>query len=98
MAALSRRTEQCKALRLACWNADEMRGRKFELEHFLSQHSVDIYFLSETFLKPGQVFRLANYVCHRTDRLTARGGTAILVRRSKVHHSLPVPGLPSKKI
>ena len=61
MAARPRRTERGKALRLACWNADIVRGRKLELEHFLNQHGVDIYLLSETFL-PG-----ANYICHRTD-------------------------------
>jgi hypothetical protein len=60
------RTERCKALRLACWNADEVRGKKLELEHFLSQHGVDICLLSETF-KTGQVFRFANYVCNRTN-------------------------------
>ena len=49
--------------------------------------------LSETFLNPGQAFRLANYVCHRTDRPTDGGGTAILVRRGVTHHSVPVPGL-----
>jgi hypothetical protein len=71
MAARHRRTVRSKALRLACWNADEVRGRKLELEHFISQHGVDICLLSETFLNAGQVFRLANYVCHRTDRPTA---------------------------
>ena len=70
-----------------------MRGRKLELEHFLSQDGVDICLLSEAFLNPGQAFRLANYVCHRTDRPTAEGGTAILVCRGIVHHSVPVPGL-----
>ena len=93
MAARPRRTVLCKALRLACWNADGVRGRKLQLEHFLSQHGVDICLLSETFLKPDQAFRLANYVCHRTDRPTAGGATAILVRRGIVHHSVPVPGL-----
>jgi hypothetical protein len=93
MAARPRRTERCKALRLDSWNEEGVRGRKLELEHFLSQHGVEIYLLSEIFLKPGQAFRLANYVCHRTDRLTAGGGTAILVRRCIVQHSVPVPGL-----
>ena len=95
MAARPRRTLRYKALHLACWNADGVRGRKLELEHFLSQHGVDICLLSETFLKPDQAFRLANYsyVCNRTDRPTAGGGTAILVRRGIVHHSVPVPGL-----
>ena len=88
-----RRSARVKPLRLACWNADGVRGRKLELEHFLGQHGVDICLLSETYLNPGQPFRLANYVCHRTDRPTLGGGTAILVRRGIVHHSVPVPGL-----
>jgi len=70
-----------------------VRGRKLELEHFLGQHGVDICLLSETFLNPGQAFRLANYVCHRTDRPTTGGGTAVLVRRGIVHHSVPISGL-----
>ena len=70
-----------------------MRGRKLELKHSLSQRGVDICLLSETFLNSGQAFRLANYVCHRKDRTTAWGGTAILVRRNIAHHSVPVPGL-----
>jgi hypothetical protein len=65
------RTERIKAVRLACWNADGVRGRKLEVEHFLNQHGVGICLLIETFLKPEQAFRLANYVCHGTDRTTA---------------------------
>ena len=92
MASRLRRTERGKALHLTCWNADGVRGRKLELEHFLNQHCVDICLLSETFLNPGQAFRLTNYVCHPTDKLTAGCRTAILVRRGIVHHSVPVPG------
>jgi hypothetical protein len=67
MVARPRRTDRGKALRLACLNADGVRGRNLELKHFLRQHGVDICLLSETFFNPGQAFRLANYVCHRTD-------------------------------
>jgi hypothetical protein len=28
--------ERSKTLRLACWNANEVRGRKLELLHFLT--------------------------------------------------------------
>jgi hypothetical protein len=80
-------------LRLGCWNAEEIRGRKLELEHFLSKHGVDICLLIETFLNSGQAFRLANYVCHRADRLTAGGCTNILIRLVNVHHSVAVPAL-----
>ena len=58
-----------------------------------SMVSISVDILSETFLKPAQVFQLANYVCHCTDRPTMGGGTAILVRRCTGHHSVPVPGL-----
>jgi hypothetical protein len=69
MAGRPRRTERINALRLACWNAEGVRGRKLELEHFLNQHGVNICLLSETFLNPGQAFRLANYAAtSRTDR------------------------------
>jgi hypothetical protein len=63
------------------------------LEHFLNQSGVDICLLSETFLHQGKAFRLTNYVCHSTDRPTVGGGTAILVRRGIVHHSVSVPVL-----
>jgi hypothetical protein len=36
---------------------------------------------------------MANYVCHRTDRLTEGGGTAIQVRRDIDHHTVVVKDL-----
>ena len=93
MAERPRITVRGKALRLPCWNTEGGRGRKLELEHFLSQSGVDICLLSETFLNADQAFRFANYVCHRKDRPTAWGGTAIRVWRGITHYSVPVPGL-----
>jgi hypothetical protein len=40
-----------KALGLACRNVDVVRGRNLELEHFLSQHGVDVCLLTETHLR-----------------------------------------------
>jgi len=93
MAARPRRMARTKALRLACWNADAGRGKKQELDYFLGQYGIGICLLTETHLRSGVVFRMANYVCHRNDRLTEGGGTAILVRRGIGHHAVPVPGL-----
>jgi hypothetical protein len=93
MAARPKRTKWTKALRLAWWNADGVRSRKQELDHFLGQHGIDIWLLAKTHLRAREVFRLANYVCHRNDRLTEGGGTAILVRRGIVYHAVPVQGL-----
>jgi hypothetical protein len=93
MAQRNRRFERCKPLCLACWNADGVRSRKIELEYFLSQHDVDICFLGETYLNTEEPFRLASYVCLRTDRQTLGAGTDIQFRRGIVHYSAPVPGL-----
>jgi hypothetical protein len=41
MAARPRRSIG-KALRLAFWNANSVRGRKIELDHFLAQHGADV--------------------------------------------------------
>jgi len=59
----------------------------------ISSVNIDICLLTETHLRSGVVFRMANYVCHRNDRLTEGGGTAILVPRGIVHHAVPIPGL-----
>jgi hypothetical protein len=80
-------------LRLAYWNADGVCGKKLELDQFLSEHGVDICLLNETHLKSDQAFRIANYVCHNTDRQSRCGGTAILVLRDIVHYAVPVSGL-----
>ena len=90
MAECLMRTVRGKAMRLACWNADGVRGRKFELGHLLSKHYVHICILCEISLNPGQAFRLAHCVFHRSVRPTAVGGIVLLVRRGIVHHSVRV--------
>jgi hypothetical protein len=93
MAERPRRTTRTEALRLACWNAEGFRGRKLELDHFLRQHGIDMCLLTETHLRSGEAFRMANYVCHRTDRLTEGGVTATLVRRGIHHYAVLAEGL-----
>ena len=68
LAARPKRTERCKDLRIACWKADGVRGRKLELEYFLNQRGVDNCLLSETFLNPGlALFPIMSATAH-TDR------------------------------
>jgi hypothetical protein len=93
MAARPKQTTRTKALRLACWIADGIRGKKQELEYFLGQHGIDVCRLTETGLRSSDIFRLGNYFCHRIDRLTEGGGTAILFRRGMDQHAVPVQGL-----
>jgi hypothetical protein len=64
-------TNDVKALRLACWNPDGVRGRKLELEHFFSQHGVDICLLTETHVQERVVFQSAN--CLSPNRPAHRG-------------------------
>jgi len=72
------------ALRLVYWIADGDRGRKIELDQFLSEYGVDICFLKETRLESDQAVRFAKYLCHRAE-LQGRGvGTMILVRGSPI--------------
>lgn len=82
-----------RALRLAYWNADGVRPRKLELEQFLSYHGIDICLVNETHLVADRPFRLTNFVCHRTDRPAAGGGTAILVRHGIDHYPVPLSNL-----
>jgi hypothetical protein len=90
MAARPRRNTRSKPLRLACWNADGVRGRKLELEQFLSHHSVCA--LNETFLNPVQDFPCQ--LCLLPHRQTdCSGGTDISVNSDIVHHAFLVPGL-----
>jgi hypothetical protein len=92
MAARPRRTPG-KALRLACWKADGVRGIKLELEQIFSERGVDICLLNETHLVAERALCFANYICHRTDRRTAGGGTVIVVHTGIDHYSVPVSGL-----
>jgi hypothetical protein len=84
------RTTWTKGLRLAFWNVDGVRGRKQELNHFFAQQLIEICLLTETLLRSGDVFRLANCVCHRNNRLTEGGGKAIQVHYVIDHHAVPV--------
>ncbi|GFU38885.1 probable RNA-directed DNA polymerase from transposon X-element [Trichonephila clavipes] len=58
-----------------------------ELRNFLCDEDPDIIGIQETHLGPADSFKLPNYICHRSDRLSHRGGgTAIFVRNSLRHH------------
>jgi hypothetical protein len=82
-----------KALRLACWNADGVRGRNVELEQIISEKDVDICLPDGTHLESGRALRFANYDCHRTERPTPGGGRAILVHKGTDHYAVPVSSL-----
>lgn len=81
-------------LRLAYWNACSVNNKKPEIETFLQEHNIDIFLISETFLRPQIHFNIANYVTYRYDRDDGPGGgTAILVKRNISHVELQLPDL-----
>jgi hypothetical protein len=68
-----------------------------ELEHFLSEHGVDICHLKETHLESGRALKFPNYVYHQTNRQTFGGGKTILVHKCIDHYEVPVLGLQYPK-
>ena len=57
-----------------------------------STNTVSICLLSETILNSNQAFRLAKYVCHRTDRPTAGAAQPSYSAGGIVYYTVPVPG------
>ncbi|GFW65495.1 probable RNA-directed DNA polymerase from transposon X-element [Trichonephila clavipes] len=68
-----------------------------ELRIFIEKHSPDIFLIQETHLRPSHNFNIANYTCHRNDRISdgpwTAGGTLILVKNSLKHFCLPTSPL-----
>ncbi|GFV83592.1 probable RNA-directed DNA polymerase from transposon X-element [Trichonephila clavipes] len=79
------------------WNANGLLRRNAELRIFIEKHSPDIFLIQETHLRPSHTFNIANYTCHRNDRISdgprTAGGTLILVKNSLKHYCLPTPPL-----
>ncbi|GFU75268.1 probable RNA-directed DNA polymerase from transposon X-element [Trichonephila clavipes] len=84
-------------LSLCSWNANGLLRKIAELRIFIEKHSPDIFLIQETHLRPSHNFNIANYTCHRNDRISdgprTAGGTLILVKNSLKHYCLPTPPL-----
>ncbi|GFW10255.1 probable RNA-directed DNA polymerase from transposon X-element [Trichonephila clavipes] len=75
---------------------DTPEERRIAVQFLKEQkHSPDIFLIQETHLRLSHNFNIANYTCHRNDRITegsrTAGGTLILVKNSLKHHCLPTP-------
>lgn len=68
-----------------------MGNKKLEVIDFLQQHQIDIAFITETFLRPGDSFYLPDHSITRLDRISPQkgGGVAIAIRRSLKYKMLP---------
>lgn len=75
---------------ISFWNANSVTHKKQQIEQYIYEHNIDILLISETFLKPGHRFNLANYNTYRRDR---DNGPAVLIKSNIDHHELAVPQL-----
>lgn len=82
-------------LKLMSWNANSILNKKEELIDALTTHELGVALITETFLKPKNVFKVRNYSVYRSDRVTLGGGTAILINRDLKHHEVFLPKLSS---
>lgn len=71
-------------MRIFQLNATSLRNKRPQLIQFLKEEDVDIMCISETFLKPTDVYNIPFYDIIRTDRPshTHGGGVAIVIKRS----------------
>ena len=88
IAARHSRTERAKPSASPAGKRTECAAGSLNLSIFLTS-KVSIFAYSLIIIKSSGL----PIVCHRTDRPTVEGGTAIQARRGKVHHSVPIPGL-----
>ena len=67
------------------WNCQGSRPKRKELELYLTENSIDIIALNETFLNKKYTFKVPGYDTIRKDRSTGvRGGVAFLVKHGLV--------------
>ncbi|GFW23506.1 probable RNA-directed DNA polymerase from transposon X-element [Trichonephila clavipes] len=75
-------------LRVYSWNAHCIKRNIDELKESIIFHNPDLIGIQETHRPPDRI-SIPNYTCHRSDRLTHRGGgTVIFVKNSIKHHAI----------
>lgn len=68
------------------WNANGIKNKQTEFQHFMQKHKIDIALINETHLKPNVTINIPNYYTYKTDRETTKGGgTAVLIKTQIKH-------------
>lgn len=73
------------------WNCRSVISKKHDLIYLSNKLNPFIFALSETWLKPGTLFRVPGYSCLREDRPDGYGGVALLIRNSIQFSIIPTP-------
>lgn len=74
------------------WNCRSAVPKKHEIIHLINKYDTCLFALSETWLKPGSIFKIHGFSCLRDDRSDGYGGVALLIRNtiSFTPMSLPI--------
>lgn len=80
-----------RSLRIALWNANGLQTKKHEVEVFLNLNNVDILLVAETHYTTRTHIKIPHYLIYHTEHPddTARGGAAIIIKDTVIHHELP---------
>lgn len=73
------------------WNCRSAVPKKSDIIYLINKHNVCLFTLSETWLKPGSIFKIHGFSCIRDDRPDGYGGVAILIRQAISFSPLSLP-------
>jgi exonuclease III len=79
-----------KFLQLALWNANGLTQHAEELKTFIPIHNIDFMLISEMLFTERSYLKFLKYTVYHTNHpvKTARGGTAIIIKKSIKDHQL----------
>lgn len=79
-------------MKIAAWNANGLKNKLHETEHFIHTHKIDIFIITETKLQTTDKIKIQNYSSHRYDRNdpVPGGGVAILIKKNIPYTKLKI--------
>lgn len=78
-------------LQILQWNCRSIRRNKHDISYLINQYKPAIFAVSETWLAPHSLFRIAGFSCLRDDRADGRAGCALLINRNIPFSQIPLP-------
>lgn len=73
------------------WNCQSLNNKKHEIIFLLNQFSPVVFAVSETWLRPGSIYRVSGYSCLRDDRTDGYAGCSLFVKRSVSFSQIHLP-------
>lgn len=73
------------------WNCRSVANKKSEIIYLINVYNPFIIAITESWLKPGSVFKLSGFSCLRDDRPDGYGGAVLLIKNSYLFSQFPLP-------